>query len=132
MVSLILLLWEFIMSEPKYKIELKADESLATLKAEGHFSEMILKDFERNLNEALSKDKVIVDLENLEYICSWGFGIMVEKSQTAQEHGRNIVFVKPKNRLWRLFELLQLNLILKFADSNEEAFLMLENNFDEK
>lgn len=116
------------MKNPEFKVDLNLDNEIAVLSAEGHFSEVELRDFESNLNTALSKERIIVDLADLDYICSWGFGIMVDKSQTAQESGGNIVFVKPSNKLYRLFEMLQLDKILKFVDSREEAVEILEND----
>lgn len=115
------------MEDEKFSVDVKMDEKKATLIASGHFSEMDLREFEAIFVDALEKDKIIVDLTGLEYICSWGFGIMVEKSQTAQERGGNIVFIKPKTKLYRLFEILQLDQILKFAGSQEEASSILDD-----
>ena len=116
------------MDDKKFSVGVEIDEKRATLTASGHFSEMDLRQFEANFVDALEKNKIIVDLTGLEYICSWGFGIMVEKSQTAQERGGNIVFIKPETKLYRLFEMLQLDQILKFASSKEEANAILDDD----
>lgn len=64
---------------------------------------------------------VVVDLSGVEYICSWGLGVLVEQSDAISNTGTAFSVVQPQGRLRELFGLLQMHLVLPLFDSVEAA-----------
>ena len=104
-----------------FEVDEHHEEHVVIVQISGHVHEQDLAQFERHFQKALKNEKVVIDLRGLHYICSWGFGIMVEGAQTARDENRSVIFVRPETRLVNLFRILQLDLLLQFADSPEDA-----------
>jgi anti-sigma B factor antagonist len=65
--------------------------------------------------------KLIVNLEEVDYISSAGAGVFIGAIGTAQENGGNIVLLNPTENVKEVFDLLGLSLIFTFAATEEEA-----------
>jgi anti-sigma B factor antagonist len=65
--------------------------------------------------------KLVVDLNDLEYISSAGAGVFIGAIGTAQEHEGNVVLVSPTENVREVFELLGLSQIFPFAESRDDA-----------
>jgi anti-sigma B factor antagonist len=65
--------------------------------------------------------KLVVDLNDLEYISSAGAGVFIGAIGTAQENQGNIVLVSPTENVKEVFDLLGLSQIFPFAENKKEA-----------
>ena len=97
------------------------------LEAGGRIDTESLPSFEDALRKASELDRVVIDLADLDYLCSWGFGVLVDNAQKISSRGGHVAGVRPQTRLKRLFRLLHLEDLLPCADERKAAFDLLEN-----
>jgi anti-sigma B factor antagonist len=64
---------------------------------------------------------IIIDLENVDYISSAGWGIFISEIKGIREKGGDLKLVKMIPDVYEVFELLEFHYILKAFDSIEEA-----------
>ena len=65
--------------------------------------------------------KLIINLENVEYISSAGAGVFIGALTSAKERDGEIVLMNPVQAVKEVFDLLGLSQIFKFATSIEEG-----------
>jgi anti-anti-sigma factor len=88
----------------------------------GHADETQVHHLESALRQAQEADGAILDLGELSYMASWGFGLLVSNVQKMQEQSKPIRVVPPREgRIRKLFDILQLDRILPYAATREEA-----------
>ena len=80
-----------------------------------NLEQIFAQQFEKNVF------KLIVRLDQLEYISSAGIGVFVGTVERAQENGGNIVLLNPSESVMEVLELLGLSEIFPKATSTEEA-----------
>jgi anti-anti-sigma factor len=95
-------------------------DGVITIRAAGSATDRNLMKFEKALNEAQG-ECLVVDLSELDYMCSWGLGVLVERARALKERGARLVVIRPRTRLWKLFELLQLNVLLNLVEDESAA-----------
>ncbi len=77
--------------------------------------ERIEKLFEKDLY------RLIVDMNDLQYISSAGAGVFIGAIGEAQDNSGDIVLLSPNESVSEVFDLLGLSQIFSFADTQEEA-----------
>jgi anti-anti-sigma factor len=87
----------------------------------GRADDKELPRLEQSLQDPDGSGGVVVDLDELGYISSWGIGILVERAKSMADRGQSMIFVRPGGRLGKLFDLLQLDRILAMAESPDAA-----------
>jgi anti-sigma B factor antagonist len=65
--------------------------------------------------------RYIVDLSRLEYISSAGAGVFIGAASTCQEHGGNVVLVRPTTEVEEIFDLLGVDQLFPVVKAREEA-----------
>jgi anti-sigma B factor antagonist len=68
----------------------------------------------------------VIDLSNVNYVSSAGWGVFVGEIKTVQEHGGDIKLVNMTPDVYDVFQMLEFDKILRTYDSVEEAI----NEFD--
>jgi len=107
------------------KVDLSPDTFL--IKVGGYVDTTTSQELDRTLEELLKKDfiRFIIDLEDVDYISSAGWGIFISEIKTIRRKGGDIKLVKMSPDVFEVFELLEFHRILKSYDSIEDA----ENDF---
>jgi anti-sigma B factor antagonist len=65
--------------------------------------------------------QLLVNLEKVEYLDSTGLGILIGGNKRLAEAGGALLLVGPSARIRRLFEITQLNTILRIFDNEADA-----------
>jgi anti-anti-sigma factor len=69
--------------------------------------------------------KVVIDLTNVEFLDSFGLGLLVRCRSNLMNEGRELVFLysdhNPHSFLWRLFEMTGLRTYFRIVDSPDEV-----------
>ncbi len=101
--------------------ELKDD--ITFIKLTGFLDAHTFEKLDETIDELFenNKYKLVVDLNELEYISSAGAGVFIGAIGTAQEQKGNIVLVSPTENVTEVFDLLGLSQIFPFAESREDA-----------
>jgi anti-sigma B factor antagonist len=60
--------------------------------------------------------KFVVDLSQVDYLCSGGAGVLISVYGIAQENDGDIILVNPKNKVKEMLELLGLSNIFSFTN----------------
>jgi anti-sigma B factor antagonist len=69
---------------------------------------------------------VVVNLEQVNYISSAGFGCFIQSLDTAINNGGKIIFSRTPDRIKEIFDILGLSHILTFAGTEQEALAQFE------
>ena len=103
------------------KVDLSPDTFL--IKVGGYVDTTTSQELDRTLEELLKKDfiRFIIDLEDVDYISSAGWGIFISEIKTIRRKGGDIKLVKMSPDVFEVFELLEFHRILKSYDSIEDA-----------
>ena len=89
---------------------------------------------EDKFNELVSRDlvRIVVDLREVRYISSAGWGIFVGEIKGIRKRGGDIKLAAMHPDVREVFELLEFNNLLEPFNSREEALAAFEVNRDEK
>jgi len=102
-------------SHPKYK-------DITVISAKGFIDTTTAPDFEQTFQRVLSEKKfnLIVDLKDVNYISSAGWGIFIAELKRIRSQKGNLFLVSMSPEVTDAFELLEFHTILKsFPDVNE-------------
>ena len=99
------------------------DESIAVISASGFIDTTTAPELEKKLEEqlALNKYKIIVNLENIDYVSSAGWGVFVSEIREIRENNGDLVLVNMSPDVYDVYELMEFSSILKSFDSLNEA-----------
>ncbi len=113
------------------KVDLSPDTFL--IKVGGYVDTTTSQELDRTLEELLKKDiiRFIIDLEDVDYISSAGWGIFISEIKTIRRKGGDIKLAKMSPDVFEVFELLEFHRILKSYDSIAEAESDFERNTDQ-
>lgn len=114
------------MDEAEFDLIREDRDGAVLIRAVGHAGEGDLPRLQGALEKAIDSDGIVVDLSSLEYLSSWGFGILVSTSETMGQRQRPIVFVRPTGKLSKLFDILQLDHILSIHETPDRALAALQ------
>ncbi|MCK5076491.1 MAG: STAS domain-containing protein [Calditrichia bacterium] len=103
---------------------------ISIIKVGGYIDTTTSSEVERALNALLKQGryKVIVDLGNVDYISSAGWGIFISEIKTIRENFGDLKLIKMIPDVYEIFELLEFHHILDVYDSPEEATAKFEES----
>jgi len=100
-----------------------AGDEIAVIAARGFIDTTTAPELEKKLEEqlALNKYRIVVDLKNIDYVSSAGWGVFVSEIREIRENGGDLVLVSMSPDVYDVYELMEFSSILKSFDSLEEA-----------
>ena len=103
------------------KTEKRAD--IIILKAKGYIDSVTSPEIEHAVGELISKKnyKLVIDLSEVDYVSSAGWGIFVGYVKTARQNKGDIKFSHMKKEVLEIFELLDFTNILEYFKSVDDA-----------
>lgn len=105
-------------------IEEEKVEDIVLLKLNGLVDSGTAQFLEDKFNELTVQDnvKIVVDLQNVDYISSAGWGIFVGEIKGIRQRDGDIKLAGMRSDVREVFDLLEFNTLLTPYVSNEEAF----------
>jgi len=99
------------------------NDEIAVISAKGFIDTTTAPELEKKLEEqlALNKYKIVVDLKNIDYVSSAGWGVFVSEIREIRENGGDLVLVNMSPDVYDVYELMEFSSILKSFDGLEEA-----------
>jgi len=100
-----------------------AGDEIAVIAARGFIDTTTAPELEKKLEEqlALNKYRIVVNLKNIDYVSSAGWGVFVSEIREIRENGGDLVLVSMSPDVYDVYELMEFSSILKSFDSLEEA-----------
>ncbi len=98
-------------------------DEIAIISARGFIDTTTAPELEKKLEEqlALNKYKIIVDLENIDYVSSAGWGVFVSEIREIRENNGDLILVNMSPDVYDVYELMEFSSILKSFDSLDDA-----------
>ena len=99
------------------------NDEIAIISAKGFIDTTTAPELEKRLEEqlALNKYKIIVDLENIDYVSSAGWGVFVSEIREIRENNGDLVLVNMSPDVYDVYELMEFSSILKAFDGVSDA-----------
>ncbi len=103
------------------KVDLSPDTFL--IKVGGYVDTTTSQELDRTIEELLKKDVIrfVIDLEDVDYISSAGWGIFISEIKSIRRKGGDIKLVKMAPDVFEVFELLEFHRILKSYNTVDDA-----------
>lgn len=103
---------------------------ISIIKVGGYIDTTTSSEVERALNSLLKQGrfKIIIDLGNVDYISSAGWGIFISEIKSIRENNGDLKLVNMIPDVYEIFELLEFHHILDVYDSNQEAIQKFEES----
>jgi len=100
-----------------------ANNNISVIKVGGYIDTTTSAELEHSLSSILKANSynIIVDLGNVDYISSAGWGIFISEIKGIRENQGDLKLVRMIPDVYEVFELLEFHYILKAFDSVEEA-----------
>jgi len=101
---------------------------VSVIKVGGYIDTTTSSEVERALNSLLKQGRynIIIDLSNVDYISSAGWGIFISEIKTIRENNGDLKLVGMIPDVYEIFELLEFHHILDVYDTVEEAVMKFE------
>jgi len=101
------------------------DNSISVIKVGGYIDTTTSAELEHSLEQLLQqgKYKIIIDLKNVDYISSAGWGIFISEIKGIREKGGDLKLVGMIPDVYEVFELLEFNFILRAFETIDEAII---------
>ncbi len=101
---------------------------ISIIKVGGFIDTTTSAEVERALNNLLKSGRynIIIDLRNVDYISSAGWGIFISEIKTIREHNGDLKLARMIPDVYEIFELLEFHHILEVYDTLEEAIQSFE------
>jgi len=101
---------------------------ISIIKVGGYIDTTTSSELERALDSLLKQGRffLIVDLGNVDYISSAGWGIFISEIKSIREQNGDLKLVKMIPDVYEIFELLEFHHILDVYDSSDEAIKKFE------
>ncbi len=111
---------------PDIQVDVRYDgdsDEIAIIEAKGFIDTTTAPELEKKLEEqlALNKYRIVVNLENIDYVSSAGWGVFVSEIREIRENSGDLVLVNMSPDVYDVYELMEFSSILKSFDSVEEA-----------
>ncbi len=105
-----------------------ANNNISVIKVGGYIDTTTSAELEHSLEQLLNSNcyNIIIDLGNVDYISSAGWGIFISEIKGIREKGGDLKLVSMIPDVYEVFELLEFHYILKAFDTLEDAI----NDFD--
>jgi anti-sigma B factor antagonist len=97
--------------------------NIAIIKVGGYIDTTTSAELEHSLDTLLKSDthNIVIDLGNVDYISSAGWGIFISEIKGIREKGGDLKLVKMVPDVYEVFELLEFHYILRAFDTIDEA-----------
>jgi anti-sigma B factor antagonist len=104
--------------------------SISIIKVGGYIDTTTSSELEHALNSLLKAGSynIIIDLGNVDYVSSAGWGIFISEIKGIREKGGDLKLVRMIPEVYEVFELLEFHFILKAFDTIDEAIKDFEKN----
>ena len=101
---------------------------ISIIKVGGYIDTTTSSELERSLDSLLKQGRffIVVDLGNVDYISSAGWGIFISEIKSIRENGGDLKLVRMVPDVYEIFELLEFHHILDVYDSVDEAINKFE------
>ena len=101
---------------------------ISIIKVGGYIDTTTSSELERSLDSLLKQGRffLIVDLGNVDYISSAGWGIFISEIKSIRENGGDLKLVRMVPDVYEIFELLEFHHILDVYDTVDEAINKFE------
>jgi anti-anti-sigma factor len=101
---------------------------VSVIKVGGFIDTTTSSEVERALTSLLKQNRfnIVIDLGNVDYISSAGWGIFISEIKSIREHNGDLKLVRMIPDVYEIFELLEFHHILDVYDSVEEAVRKFE------
>ncbi len=98
-------------------------ENISVIKVGGYIDTTTSSELEHALNTLLKagSHNIIIDLGNVDYVSSAGWGIFISEIKGIREKGGDLKLVRMIPEVYEVFELLEFHYILKAFETIEEA-----------
>lgn len=98
-------------------------QNIAVIKVGGYIDTTTSAELERALSSVIKSDcyNIVIDLANVDYISSAGWGIFISEIKGIREHNGDLKLVAMIPDVYEVFELLEFHYILKAFNTLEEA-----------
>ena len=111
---------------PDIQVDVRYDgesDEIAIIEAKGFIDTTTAPELEKKLEEqlALNKYKIVVNLENIDYVSSAGWGVFVSEIREIRENSGDLVLVNMSPDVYDVYELMEFSSILKSYDNVDEA-----------
>jgi anti-sigma B factor antagonist len=99
------------------------DNNISVIKVGGYIDTTTSAELEHSLESLLKQNcyNIIIDLANVDYISSAGWGIFISEIKGIREKGGDLKLVSMVPDVYEVFELLEFHYILKAFDTLQEA-----------
>jgi len=99
------------------------NNDIAIITARGFIDTTTAPELEKKLEEllALNKYKIIVNLENIDYVSSAGWGVFVSEIREIRENNGDLILVNMSPDVYDVYELMEFSSILKAFDNLDDA-----------
>ncbi len=107
-----------------------SQNQISVIKVGGYIDTTTSSEVERALNSLLKQKRydIIIDLSNVDYISSAGWGIFISEIKTIRENGGDLKLVGMIPDVYEIFELLEFHHILDVHDTIQDAVRAFEAN----
>jgi anti-sigma B factor antagonist len=105
-----------------------SENQLSVIKVGGYIDTTTSSEVERALNGILKQGryKIVIDLGNVDYISSAGWGIFISEIKSIRENAGDLKLVRMIPDVYEIFELLEFHHILDVYDTTQEAIQKFE------
>jgi anti-anti-sigma factor len=105
-----------------------SQNQISLIRVGGFIDTTTSSEVERALHNLLKQNRfnIIIDLGNVDYISSAGWGIFISEIKSIREQNGDLKLVKMIPDVYEIFELLEFHHILDVYDSSEEAIKKFE------
>ena len=104
--------------------------AISVIKVGGYIDTTTSSELEHALSSLLKEGSynIIIDLGNVDYVSSAGWGIFISEIKGIREKGGDLKLVRMIPEVYEVFELLEFHYILKAFDTLDEAIKDFERN----
>lgn len=105
-----------------------SENQISVIKVGGYIDTTTSSEVERALNSILKQGhyKIVIDLGNVDYISSAGWGIFISEIKSIRENAGDLKLVRMIPDVYEIFELLEFHHILDVYDTTQEAIRKFE------
>lgn len=110
------------------QIKVENNYNISIIKVGGYIDTTTSSELEHHLNDLIKQGSynIIIDLSNVDYVSSAGWGIFISEIKGIREHGGDLKLVGMIPEVYEVFELLEFHYILKAFDSLKDAIADFE------
>jgi anti-sigma B factor antagonist len=100
-----------------------SNNNIAVIKVGGYIDTTTSAELEHSLDSLLKAGmyRIVIDLGNVDYISSAGWGIFISEIKGIRERGGDLKLIRMIPDVYEVFELLEFHYIIKAFDTLEEA-----------